>query len=87
MVDVFSSDSVPVHLITREAMQIYLQRLAPRGLLAVHISSRYLNLEPILGKLAEDAHVTARVCHDDYAYVGPKGARRCGSSWRARPAT
>jgi len=64
VVDVFSSDSVPIHLITREALQIYLQRLADRGLLAIHISSRFLDLEPILDKLAEEAGVTARVRND-----------------------
>ena len=55
VVDVFSSDSVPIHLITREALKIYLERLADHGLLAIHISSRYLNLGPILGRLAKDA--------------------------------
>lgn len=78
VLDVFSSDSVPIHLITREALQIYLDRLAKHGLLAIHISGRYLNLEPILGKLAQDAHLVARVCHDDYAFVGPK---RWASMW------
>ncbi len=69
VLDAFSSDSVPVHLLTREALQIYLQRLADHGLLAIHISSRYLNLRPILGRLAKDARVAARVCADG---AGPK---------------
>jgi Tfp pilus assembly protein PilF len=64
VVDVFSSDTVPVHLMTREALDIYFDRLLPRGLLAIHISSRYLDLEPILGNLAADAGLTARVWHD-----------------------
>ena len=64
IVDVFSSDSVPVHLTTREALKIYFDRLRPRGLLAIHISSRYLNLEPILGNLAADAGLTARIWRD-----------------------
>jgi len=64
VVDVFSSDSVPIHLITREALQIYLQRLAEHGLLAIHITNRYLDLTPILGELAEDAGVVARVRED-----------------------
>lgn len=78
VLDVFSSDSVPIHLITREAFQIYLDRLAEHGLLVVHVSGRYLNLEPIVGKLAQDAGLVARVCHDDYAFVGPK---RYASVW------
>jgi tetratricopeptide (TPR) repeat protein len=65
VVDVFSSDSVPVHLMTREAFQIYFDHLKPQGLLAVHISSRYLDLEPFLGKLAEAAGRTARIWRDN----------------------
>jgi spermidine synthase len=58
-VDAFSSDSIPVHLLTKEAMQLFFRHLKPDGILAVHISNRYLDLEPVveteseaLGKLA-----------------------------------
>jgi SAM-dependent methyltransferase len=47
-VDAFSSDSIPVHLLTREAMQLYFRHLKHDGILAVHISNRYLNLQPVL---------------------------------------
>lgn len=47
-VDAFSSDSIPVHLLTREAMDLYFRHLQPDGILAVHISNRYLNLQPVL---------------------------------------
>jgi hypothetical protein len=47
-VDAFSSDSIPVHLLTKEAMQLYFRHLQPDGILAVHISNRYLNLQPVL---------------------------------------
>jgi hypothetical protein len=50
--DAFSSDAIPMHLLTQEAMQVYLSRLAPHGLLAFHISNRHLNLSPIVGRLA-----------------------------------
>jgi hypothetical protein len=80
VLDVFSSDSVPIHLITREAMQLYLRRLANHGLLAIHISGRYLNLEPVLGKLAQDAHLAARVCEDTNVRAGPM---RWASVWAA----
>lgn len=46
-VDAFSSDAIPVHLLTREAMQLYARHLKPDGILALHISNRYLNLEPV----------------------------------------
>ena len=78
IVDVFSSDSVPVHLMTREALKIYFDHLNPRGLLAIHISSRYLDLEPILGNLAADAGLTARIWRDVDA-AGAVG--RFGSVW------
>ncbi len=64
IVDVYSSDSVPVHLTTREALNIYFDHLKPRGLLAMHISSRYFNLEPFLGNLAAVDGRTARVWRD-----------------------
>jgi spermidine synthase len=48
LLDAFSSDAVPVHLLTSEAFSIYLSRLAPGGILAVHISNRHLKLAPII---------------------------------------
>ena len=47
-VDAFSSDAIPVHLLTKEAMELYFRHLRPDGILAVHISNRYLDLEPVL---------------------------------------
>jgi SAM-dependent methyltransferase len=47
-VDAFSSDSIPVHLLTREALELYFRHLKPDGILAVHISNRYLDLQPVL---------------------------------------
>ena len=52
VLDAFSSDAIPVHLLTREALSIYLARLAPTGLLAFHISNRHLSLRPVLAALA-----------------------------------
>jgi len=53
VLDAFSSDSIPVHLLTREALQIYLAKLAPRGQIVVHISNRHLDLAPVLGAAAD----------------------------------
>ena len=52
-VDAFSSDAVPMHLLTREALQVYRRALSPDGLLLIHISNRYLDLEPVLAAAAE----------------------------------
>ncbi len=55
VLDAFSSDAIPMHLVTREAMELYLSKLAERGLLAFNVSNRYLDLRPVLGDLARDA--------------------------------
>lgn len=52
--DAFSSDAIPVHLLTREAFAIYLKQLDPDGIIAVHISNRYLNLRPVVEGLAHE---------------------------------
>jgi hypothetical protein len=55
VLDAFSSDAIPVHLMTREAMEMYFRKLAPGGLLAVHISNRYLDLAPVVAATAQRA--------------------------------
>ena len=52
--DAFSSDAIPVHLLTKEAVAIYGKHLAPDGVLAVHISNRYLDLEPVVENVAKE---------------------------------
>jgi hypothetical protein len=59
ILDAFSSDAIPSHLLTREALRLYLDKLARPGLLAFHISNRHLDLEPIVGNLAHDASLFA----------------------------
>lgn len=61
LVDAFTSDAIPTHLLTREAIAFYRTKLAPGGVLALHISNRYLNLVPVLSRLARDAHMAGRV--------------------------
>jgi spermidine synthase len=51
--DAFSSDAIPVHLLTKEAFALYLQHLQPDGVIAVHISNRYLDLEPVVANVAK----------------------------------
>jgi hypothetical protein len=53
VVDAFSSDAIPIHLITQQALDIYLSKLTKDGLIAFHISNRYLELAPVLYNLAE----------------------------------
>jgi spermidine synthase len=54
VVDAFSGDAIPAHLLTREAVELYFRHLKPRGLLALHITNTHLNLEPVVAALARD---------------------------------
>jgi SAM-dependent methyltransferase len=64
VLDAFSSDSIPMHLLTREALALYLRKLAPGGTLLFHISSRTLDLRPVLSALAADAGAPGRMMLD-----------------------
>ena len=78
-VDAFSSDAIPVHLITREALGIYLRHMKPDGIVAFHVSNRFLDLIPVVARLAQGAGRARRA-----------GARRSGRGGRttaARAAT
>lgn len=64
VLDAFSSDAIPTHLLTLEAVRLYRSKLARGGLLVFHISNRYFDLAPVLGTLARDAGLTARIRRD-----------------------
>ncbi len=64
-VDAFNGDAIPVHLLTREAFQLYFRHLKPGGILAVHVSNRYLDLVPIVARNALDLGKTAIEVFDD----------------------
>lgn len=59
VLDAFSSDSIPVHLMTREAMELYFHTLAPGGVLAVHVSNRFLDLAPVVAATGRSAGFTS----------------------------
>jgi SAM-dependent methyltransferase len=64
VLDAFSSDAIPVHLLTREAVTIYLRKLKPRGCLAIHLTNGYLALDRVVTAIAADLHVPAAIKHD-----------------------
>jgi hypothetical protein len=64
VVDAFSSDAIPIHLATLEAIEMYMSKLNERGLLAFHISNRYLDLAPVLGAAAARLGLVAAFCDD-----------------------
>jgi hypothetical protein len=77
VVDAFSSDAIPVHLITSQAVDIYLKNLADDGILVFHISNRYLDLEPVLGNLAAEKGLVGFIENDLWAGISGKAS----SSW------
>ena len=60
-VDAFSSDAIPLHLLTREAFEIYLRSVASDGFVLLHISNRFLDLEPVVAALAKEMGLSARL--------------------------
>jgi hypothetical protein len=65
MVDAFSSDAIPTHLLTREAMAVYLKKLSPRGLVVMHVSNRHLELASVVGGIARANGMAAMVNRGD----------------------
>lgn len=59
MLDAFSSDAIPVHLLTTDAIDVYLSRLNDQGIIAFHVSNRYFNLVPVLAKNADKLNLQA----------------------------
>jgi hypothetical protein len=59
LIDAFSSDSIPAHLLTKQALELYFSRLSDDGLLALHISNRYLKLEPVVDQIVRSLGYSA----------------------------
>lgn len=76
-VDAFSSDAIPTHLLTREALALYLEKLTPRGLIAIHISNRYVDLTGLTARLAADGGLAMRV----QTWGGGDGCGRFSTRW------
>ena len=64
-IDAFSSDAVPIHLLTREAYQVYRRHLKPDGVFAIHISNRYLDLKPVVAQSMAEMGWRGRIVEDD----------------------
>ena len=61
IVDAFNSDAIPIHLLTREAMEIYLKKLSPTGIVAIHVSNRHLELASVVTGIASANGMVARL--------------------------
>lgn len=80
--DAFSSDAIPVHLITREALALYRSKLDEHGVISFNVSNSYLDLEPVLGNLAHDARM-ACVAQEDTRSAKDGDPDTDASSWVA----
>ena len=65
MLDAFNSDSIPAHLVSREAVQMYLKKLKPNGLILFHVSNRYMDVEGLVSAVLLDAGLEGLVRYDD----------------------
>jgi hypothetical protein len=93
-VDAFSGDSVPAHLLTREALELYMRHLGPAGILAVHVSNRFVDFDPVLAagalalrRPAVNVHsegIGSRLCYNaQWILIPPRdGRRRYPSLWQ-----
>jgi hypothetical protein len=81
ILDAFSDDAIPTHLLTREAFQVYLDRLDDDGLIALHISNEHVNLEPIVAELAQDQQLVALIQHDTDMSPEERQRGKAPSTW------
>ncbi|QJW95129.1 fused MFS/spermidine synthase [Frigoriglobus tundricola] len=83
ILDGFCSDAIPIHLLTREALRLYTAKLAPNGVIAMHVSNVHLDLPPIIARLADDhdppLHV--RVCNDTMPNDEEREDGKAASQW------
>lgn len=81
VLDAFSSDAIPVHLLTEEAFRLYLSKLDPHGIIAVHISNRYLTLDPVLYAIGKDLHLASLIDEDEGKSDKQLGNNEYASVW------
>ena len=79
VIDAFSSDAIPIHLLTFEAIELYLNKLTQDGVLVFHISNHFFELEPVLGKIAKELNLHAKSRYDQRS--AKTGSTRQPSHW------
>ncbi len=81
VLDAYSSDAIPVHLLTREALRLYREKLAPGGILAFHVSNLHLDLVPLAANLAHDAGLYHIFQDDTFVSPGERAEGKLPSQW------
>ena len=80
ILDAYTSDTPPLHLLTREALALYVRKLAPNGVIIFNITNRHLDLEPVLANLARDAKLYS-LCRIDFVSNEEHARSGAGSAW------
>ena len=83
ILDAFSSDAIPMHLITREALALYLRKLADGGIIVFHISNRNLDLSGVMANLVDDAGLVGRLQRSDEPTAEQRKVYKMASIWVA----
>jgi hypothetical protein len=81
VIDAFGSDAIPIHLLTREALQLYLRTLDDGGVLAFHITNGYMDLQPLVAALGRDAGLAVLAQEEREASQAETAAGKAPSSW------
>jgi spermidine synthase len=83
ILDGFCSDAIPVHLLTREAIRLYVQKLAPDGVILLHVSNVHLDLPPLIRRLADDhePRLAVRYCPDMFPTESERADGKTMSQW------
>ncbi len=83
IIDAFGSDTIPFHLATREAFRLYTEKLTANGVILMHISNRFIDLEPVVSRLAVETGLAARIMIAKAPHANPEQPYRFGSIWVA----
>jgi hypothetical protein len=81
ILDAFSGDAIPIHLLTREAVELYLSKLVTDGVLLFHISNRYMDLVPVVDRVAAELKLTAFLRHDGEVSDAERAEGKQPSTW------
>ncbi|MEN6450245.1 MAG: fused MFS/spermidine synthase [Thermoguttaceae bacterium] len=81
VVDAFSGDAIPTHLLTREAMAVYRRHLIPNGVIAIHVSNQYLRLAPVVRRLAWDCGMRCSEIYEKCTEAEENTRLLCSNDW------
>ncbi|HSQ12713.1 MAG TPA: fused MFS/spermidine synthase, partial [Candidatus Deferrimicrobium sp.] len=81
ILDAFSGDAIPIHLLTQQAVELYLSKLVADGVLLFHISNRYMDLVPVVDRIAAELKLVAFLRHDSEVSEQERAEGKQPSTW------